>query len=107
MRQKNNKDKPEILLKVGFTESIGKPLSELEPKAYPRWQRNGKELRDTAVHRGDNVTKEQAHEARDAVFDRMTRISPDIIDHFRIQVKRIRQKHPNFTFGTATIRGTK
>jgi len=94
-------------LKAGFTELTGNPLSQLESKAYGRWQRNVKELRDSVVHRGASVTNEQAREARDAVFDLMTRINPDIIDYFRIQVKEIRQKHPSVTFGTASTGGTK
>lgn len=94
-------------LKAGFTELKGKPLSELESKAYGRWQRNVKEVRDSVVHRGASVTDEQAHEARDAVFDLITRIDPKTIDHFRIQMKKIRLKHPNFTFGTATIKARK
>lgn len=94
-------------LKIGFMELTGKSLSETKPKAYGRWQRGVKELRDSVVHRGASVTDEQAREARDAVLDLMTRINPNTIDYFQIQVKEIRLKHPSVTFGTATIKGTK
>lgn len=94
-------------VKIGFKELTGKSLSEMEPTAHGRWQRCVKELRDSVVHRGASVTEEQAREARDAVFDLMTRINPTIIEYFRIQVKEIRLKHPSVTFGTATIRGKK
>ncbi len=69
-------------LKIGFVELAGKPLSELEAKAYGRWQRNVKELRDSVLHRGSPVTEEQARDARDAVFDLMTRVDPAIIEYF-------------------------
>jgi len=95
------------VLKIGFIELTGKPLSKLEPEAYGRWQRSVKELRDSVVHRGVSVTDEQAREARDAVFDLMTRINPNTIDHFRIQMKKIRLKRPNFVFGIATIKAGK
>lgn len=94
-------------MKIGFVELKGNPLSEIEPKAYGRWQKNVKELRDSIVHRGVSVTKEQACEARDAVFDLVTRINPNTIDQFQINLKEIRLKHPNITFGTATIKAGK
>jgi len=95
----------EEVLKVGFTELMGRPLSKLEPEAYARWQRSVKELRDFIVHRGAFVSDEQAREAREAVFDLMTRIDPKTIDYFAVEVEKVRSKHPNMSFGTATIKG--
>jgi len=95
----------EEVLKVGFTELTGRPLSKLEPEAYARWQRSVKELRDFIVHRGAFVSDEQAREAREAVFDLMTRIDPKTIDYFAVEVEKVRSKHPNMSFGTATIKG--
>ena len=95
----------EEVLKVGFTELTGSPLSKLEPEAYVRWQRNVKELRDSVVHRGAFVSDEQAREAREAVFDLMTRIDPKTIDYFAIKVGKVRSKHPDMTFGAVKIKG--
>jgi hypothetical protein len=92
-------------LKAGFTELTGQPLSKLESRAYRRWQKNVKKLRDSVVHRGASVTDDQAQEAREATFDLITRIDPAAIGYFRIQLEKIRPKHPNVTFGTATIKG--
>ena len=94
-------------LKIGFIELMGKPLSLLEPEAHGRWQRSVKELRDSVVHQGASMTDEQAREAREAMFDLMTRINPTTIDHFRIQMEKIRSDRPNIIFGTAIIKGTK
>lgn len=94
-------------LKAGFMELTGKPLSKLESESYVRWQRGVKELRDSVVHRGVSVNGEKAREAREATFDLITRIDPSAIDHFKIHMEKIRSKHPNFTFGTATIKGRK
>ncbi len=69
-------------LKAGFIALTGKPLHELEPKAYIRWQKSVKELRDHIVHRGVSVTDGQAREAREATFDLITRIDPTTINYF-------------------------
>jgi len=94
-------------VKIGFTELEGKPLHEIEPEAYSKWQKNVKELRDFVVHRGQDVSEEQAKEARSAVFDLITKIDPSTIDHFQIQIEKLRREHPNMTFGTAVIKGRK
>ncbi len=94
-------------LKIGFTELTGKPMSETDPAAYNKWQSCVKELRDTIVHRGFPATYEQAKEAREAVFDLITKIDPSTIDYFQIQVEKIKEEHPNMTFGVAVIKGTK
>lgn len=94
-------------LRIGFTELAGTPVSETEPVAYSKWQSNVKELRDSIVHRGFPATDEQAKEAREAVFNLMTKIDPLAIDYFQIQIKKIREEHPNMTFGVAVIKGTK
>jgi hypothetical protein len=69
-------------LKIGFMELTGNTLSDIEPKAYRRWQRSVKELRDSVLHRGALVTSDQAREARDATFDLITRIDPTTIHYF-------------------------
>lgn len=94
-------------LKVGFIELKGKPLGRLEPTAYRKWQEHAKQLRDSVVHRGISVTDKQAREARRDVFDLITRVDPLTIDFFRVQMEKIRLNHPNVTFGTAIIKGTK
>lgn len=96
----------EEVLKIGFTELAGKPLSKLEPDAYGRWQKSVKEFRDAVVHKGASVTDDQAQEARKAIFDILTRIDQTTLEHFRIQMEKIRLEHPNVTFGTAVIKGT-
>lgn len=94
-------------LEIGFIELSGIPLSELEPIAYGRWQEKVRKLRNDVVHRGASVTDEEARQARDAVFDLMTRIYSNTIEHFRIQLEKIRLKRPNIVFGTATIKAGK
>jgi hypothetical protein len=95
----------EEVLKIGFIELNGKPLSELEKIAHERWRRNVKKLRDSVVHRGASVTDQQAREAREAMFDLMTKVDHTVIDYFRIQMKEVRLKNPNVTFGIAMIEG--
>jgi hypothetical protein len=75
----------EEVLKIGFIELTGAPLSKLEPEAYRRWQTSVKELRDSVVHRGASVVDEQAREAREAIFELITRIDPTTIAYFGIQ----------------------
>jgi hypothetical protein len=94
-------------LKIGFIELTGKSLSELQPVAYEKWQIHVKELRDSVVHRGAFVSDEQAIAGREAVFDLLTRIDPTAINYFQISLEKIREEHPNFTFGTAVIKGAK
>lgn len=91
-------------LKIGITELKGKSLKELEPDAYQKWKNSVKELRDSVVHRGTFVNEGQAREAREVVFDLMTKIDPTIIDNFRIQFEKIELDRPNIAFGTATIK---
>jgi len=94
-------------LKIGFAELTGKSLSESEPIVYGKWQTSVKELRDSVVHRGASVNSEQAREGREAVFELLTRIDPTAIDYFQIRLEKIREEHPNLSFGTATIKVTK
>ncbi|RLG06343.1 MAG: hypothetical protein DRN59_03185 [Thaumarchaeota archaeon] len=79
----------EEVLRIGFIEIAGKPLSEIYPEAYREWKKRVKELRDSVVHRGAFVNREQAQRARKAVFELMTKIDPKIIDHFAFQVNKI------------------
>lgn len=72
-------------LKIGFVELKGKALRDLEPEAYIMWQKNVKEKRDKVVHRGIFITEEEAINAREAVFDFMTKIDPSTLDQFQIE----------------------
>lgn len=91
-------------LKIGITELKGKSLKELEPDTYKKWKKTAKELRDSIVHRGTFINENQAREAREAVFDLMTKIDPMVIDDFRIQFEDIMLDRPNMAFGRATIK---
>lgn len=91
-------------LNIGITELKGKSLKDLEPDAYKRWKTSVKELRDSVVHRGTFVNESQAREAREALFDLMTKIDPMIIDDFRIQFEKIELDRPSMTFGMVTIK---
>lgn len=93
-------------LSKGFIELIGKSLAQVEPEAHGEWVRGVKELRNSVVHRGVTVTKEQAKEARGIVFGLIITIDPSAMEHFRIRIgKSIRKEHPNMTFGTAVFSG--
>jgi hypothetical protein len=70
-------------IKRGFIELYGKPLSETEPVAYGKWHAKVKEVRDSIVHRGSSATDEQATEAREATFNIITKIDPEMLNHFR------------------------
>lgn len=91
-------------LNIGITELKGKSLKELEPDAYERWKKSVKEPRDSVVHRGTFVNESQAREAREAVFNLMTKIDPMVIDDFRIQFEKIELDRPSVTFGRVTIK---
>jgi hypothetical protein len=73
------------ILKAGFRELEGKPLSKIEPKAYVNWEKNVKNLRNSIIHRGQLADAVQARKAREATFEIITRINPGSIDYFRIQ----------------------
>lgn len=90
-------------LNMGMTELKGKSLNELEPDAYKKWKNSVKELRNSIVHRGTSVDEKQAHEARKAMFDLMTKIDPMIIDNFRIQFQKIELDRPGMTFGKGKL----
>jgi hypothetical protein len=91
-------------LKIGFIELKGKALNELEPEAYRKWQKNVKETRDKVVHKGIFITEEEARNAREAVFDLITKIDSLALDHFQVEIEEVRPDNPNITFGTATIK---
>lgn len=91
-------------LKIGITELKGKPLNVLEPDTYKKWKNSAKVPRDHIVHRGTFIDEKQARDAREAVFDLMTKIDPMVIDDFRIQFEDIKLDRPNMTFGRATIK---
>jgi len=72
-------------LKIGFTILTDKSLSQLEPEAHGKWQREVKEIRDDIIHRGIPIKADQARKARDATFDLITRVNSEILEDFRIQ----------------------
>ena len=72
-------------LKIVFLELKGKPLSKIERKAYNKWNKKVRIVRNDILHRGTQITSKQAQNARDATFDLITRINLETLDHFKIQ----------------------
>lgn len=73
------------VLRAGFKEIEGRPLSKLEPRAYRNWEKNVRDLRNNVIHRGKQVDSNQAKKARQAMFEIITRIQPISLKHFTIQ----------------------
>lgn len=88
------------VLRAGFKEITGKPLSKLEPKAYKNWEKNVRDVRNNVIHRGKTVDNDSARKAREAVFEIITRIEPRVLFDFMINILNYEVKAP---FGRPTM----
>jgi hypothetical protein len=93
-------------MKIGFIEVIGQTAKSMYPVEYGKWFKDVKELRDHVVHRGLEITSEQAINARKAMFNFLTAIDDSTIEQFQIQMDSIGIIGPHLSFGMAKGTGS-
>ena len=96
----------EELVNIGFREVNGTSLAKLYQSEYSNWFKSVKETRDHIVHRGINVTAEQASDARKAIVDLIVKVDPTVLLNFQIEMTNIRGDTPYMTFGMASGTGS-
>jgi len=74
---------------IWLREANGKSLSDVDQKLHSRWIKDLKKVRDAVVHKGKEVSSEEAIKARDAAISVIVNVCPKALLHFRIgQVER-------------------
>ena len=73
-------------MEIGFIELTGQPVAKMHPVEYRKWQKLVKATRNNIVHRGSQVTPEQAINAQKATFDILTKIDNTALIQFQISV---------------------
>lgn len=72
------------------------------------WRKDLKELRDRAIHKGTEISSQQALNARAAAFSMIVRTEPEALVQFKIRLgKEVRKDHPNITFGSVVLSGSR
>ncbi len=97
------KNSIENQLNIGFTELNGVPVKRMFQEEYRLWNEAVKEKRDGVVHRGLQISEEEAIKARKAVLNLMLSIDNSAVLHFQVSMNKSVTDGPYMSFGTATI----